>query len=146
MSTETLTRWVSTHLRIFDARQCVHCGRFDPDSRTADGRAVCSTVTCLMCGARQCHGNGGGSGQCRICYVGILPGWSGWDQQCSYKGCLHEAVARGRGRKPVCRAHAERQGIGKQNPLPFYREVPDPAPVQSHWDWEAQRRQQERSA
>lgn len=67
---------------------------------------------CMMCGSPQCHGNGLGRGQCSLCYVGLLPGWSGSIGKCSYARCGKPAVARGRGHRMVCKSHAEHQGIG----------------------------------
>jgi hypothetical protein len=73
----------------------------------------CEAVACLGCGAVQCHGNGLGRGTCRACHYGILPGWSGSDCRCSYKGCASRATFRYVPRVGnVCAAHAERAKVG----------------------------------
>ena len=68
-------------------------------------------TVCYACGAFQDMRNGLGRGACSICYTGLLAGWSGnQGRTCSYAKCTDTAVARGRGRKPICRAHADHQG------------------------------------
>lgn len=62
---------------------CTRCG-----SAVCDGR----TVACMGCGTEQCHNNGLGKGSCSACYYGILPGWSGSDKPCGYKGCANRAA------------------------------------------------------
>lgn len=64
---------------------CSFCGRWGRD---------CEPATCLGCGATQCHGNGGARGTCAVCHFGILPGWSGSDRACAYKGCSNRAAFR----------------------------------------------------
>ena len=91
--------------------ECRYCGRAHPNARDVHG-PVCSVAVCLLCGSPQCFGNGGSNGQCGICYAGLLPGWSGSDGTCTYKRCEAPAVARGRGRKKVCKDHARHQGLG----------------------------------
>jgi hypothetical protein len=89
---------------------CKYCGSFYGGHK--DG---CPATTCLFCGARVCMSHGLGCGQCPVCYHGLLPGWSGTNCTCTYKGCKEKAVSRGRCRKPICRAHAIHQ---KLNPMP----------------------------
>lgn len=89
--------------RIFDEQQCPYCLSFVCNRRAAQ---------CKCCHAIVCHGYGLSRGQCPVCYVGLLPGWSGDNGICCYKGCGKEAVARGRGRKFVCKTHADHQKIG----------------------------------
>lgn len=100
------SRWIRKNQNpVFDPQQCPYCGSF------SCSRAI---AVCKMCGSPQCMGNGLGCGQCSICYVGLLPGWSGSDGgRCAYVRCQGEPVARGRGRKLICKAHAEHQGVGK---------------------------------
>lgn len=63
-------------------------------------------TTCMLCGTRQCMGNGLGNGCCAICFYGFLPGWSGIGGNCGYKNCRKPAVARGiRGKRGVCAEH-----------------------------------------
>jgi hypothetical protein len=76
---------------------CRYCGRFGAD---------CAIAVCDACGSPQCHGNGLGRGQCSICYVGLLPGWSGHDRPCSRKGCRQRAVAEAPRAGNVCAEHA----------------------------------------
>lgn len=104
-------RWVRVNqARIFEpAQQCRYCGTF------WGGAGDCKATVCMACGASQCMGNGLGNGQCSLCYVGLLPGWSGSDGTCTYKGCGSLAVARGRGRKKICAVHAAHQKIGQPN-------------------------------
>jgi hypothetical protein len=64
----------------------------------------------------------GMSGRCPVCYIGYLSGWSrsyifkGGPEVCSYAHCDEPAVAEGRGRKPICRHHAEHQGYKPVTP------------------------------
>jgi hypothetical protein len=55
-------------------------------------------------------GDGGGNGQCAVCFEGLLPGWSGSDRRCQRAGCGGQAVARQR-KRAVCREHATFDGI-----------------------------------
>lgn len=73
----------------------------------------CATTRCLACKTLQCMGNGLGRGQCGICLIGLLPGWSGSDRPCGYKGCKERAIAVAPRVKAVCAAHAERAIHGK---------------------------------
>lgn len=70
----------------------------------------CEPVECLLCGSRQCHGNGAARGTCAICLYGWLPGW--WREPaartCGYAGCEAPAVARAPRVRRVCLAHASR--------------------------------------
>ena len=88
-------------------QQCAACGTFYGNY----GQACCPVTTCKLCEAPQCMGNGMGNGQCSICFSGLLPGWSGSEGTCGYKNCGKPAVARGRGRKYVCHAHAVHQKL-----------------------------------
>ena len=111
-----MKRWVRRDRRIYDSSTCKLCGSayggVYPDTEHAPS-------TCLACGSRQCIGNGLCRGTCAICYVGLLPGWSGTDRKCQYKGCKEKAVARVDGlNKYRCRSHLERGKylgyVGKQ--------------------------------
>ena len=100
-------RWVRKDRRIYEFSHCTYCG-------TAWGgypNRQCPTSTCLACGTTQCLGNGLGHGACSVCYIGMLPGWSGTDKPCGYKGCTHRAVAFVGGvPKVACQAHLGRNG------------------------------------
>ena len=92
--------------RIYDRNQatsgngrCRYCGRCGDD---------CRETTCKACGITQCMGNGLGRGTCAWCYIGILPGWSGADAVCAYKGCGKPAVVHGTPKHNVCDAHLRR--------------------------------------
>jgi hypothetical protein len=100
-------RYVRKNRRIYNFSLCKACG-------SAGGTAgLCGATTCLACNTTQCMSNGLGCGQCSVCYVGILPGWSGSDQTCAYKHCDKKAVARlGNVRKPVCKEHLEYKQAG----------------------------------
>lgn len=103
-----MARYVRFNARICEHSLCKLCG-------TAGGCSPsgCGRVTCLACGSPQCSSNGLGRGQCSICYVGILPGWSSWQQTCGYKGCGVQAVARIGGLpSAVCAHHLERRKPG----------------------------------
>jgi len=68
----------------------------------------CEQVTCMLCGTRQCKGNGLSRGTCGTCHYGMLPGWYGNDDSlpCKYKGCTGRIVSRYAPRKGrVCREH-----------------------------------------
>ncbi len=100
-----LARFVRKDRRVYDNSHCLYCG---VNCGICQGEArACRVSTCLACGTEQCSSNGLGNGQCSVCYVGLLPGWSGSasGQACSYKGCTSFAVARGRGRKRICADH-----------------------------------------
>ena len=104
-----MTRWIQKvrPTRFKPERQCRYCSTF----WGGYGESGCPATLCLYCGSWQCMGNGLSRGQCPICYHGLLDGRYGSDAKCCYKGCGLIAVARGRGRKPVCRNHAEHQGL-----------------------------------
>lgn len=68
------------------ARSCETCG-----SMICDGRMA----TCLGCGDSRCFAEGSGNGRCKGCGYGILPGWSGSDRSCGYKGCTERAAFAG---------------------------------------------------
>ncbi len=102
-------RYVRKDARVYHFSHCLCCG-----SSYGIGQGepkACRVTRCLACGTEQCMVNGLSSGQCSVCFAGLLDGWSGshFGQPCSYKGCAEAGVARGRGRKVVCLAHLERQ-------------------------------------
>lgn len=73
----------------------------------------CAHTTCLACGSGQCMGNGLGRGQCGICLIGLLPGWSGTNRQCGYKGCPEKAIAACDRVGFCCRKHTTRATNGR---------------------------------
>lgn len=84
--------------------QCQRCQSFACDGRT---------VVCKGCGTEQCHNNGLGRGACSVCLYGILPGWSGSDRACGYKGCTERAsfgYVPG-SVKSVCHTHASKPKV-----------------------------------
>jgi len=104
-----MTRFVP--LRPLPSRDgCRYCGTMWGMQPDHTGHVACPPTTCLACGSRQCMGNGLGHGTCSICYIGLLPGWSGTDRPCSYKGCNEKAIALvGHGSHAYrCRTHLER--------------------------------------
>ena len=100
-------RWVRKDRRVTETALCSYCG-------TCWGgfpNRQCPPSTCLACGSTQCLGNGLGHGDCSICYIGMLPGWSGTDRACGYKQCTQPAVAFVAGQVRVaCKDHLERNG------------------------------------
>jgi hypothetical protein len=100
------TRFVRKERRVYDFSLCRLCG-------SAGGCSAprCSRAVCLACGTPQCHSNGLGNGTCGVCYVGLLPGWSGSDRPCGYKGCGERAVARAPRVGLCCRQHMQRAGV-----------------------------------
>lgn len=96
-------RYVRRDSRVAPSSLCTLCGTHWGGYPSR----VCPVTTCLACGSPQCMVNGLGRGQCSICYVGLLSGWSGNDKPCGYKGCSSRAVARvGNGaRAYVCASH-----------------------------------------
>lgn len=87
---------------------CKYCGRIGVGR---SDNCDCPVVACLLCGARQCHGNGGTNGTCSICYNGWLPGWSrrgGGAIPCGYVKCELPAVADAPRVGCVCSGHADR--------------------------------------
>ena len=101
-------RWVRKNRVIYQdgrikaCRLCGSCYGVESDGK-------CRPTTCLACGSVQCMSNGLSNGTCSICYHGLLPGWSGNDQKCGYKGCEEKAVARApRGKKFCCAKHFQR--------------------------------------
>lgn len=101
-------RWVHRNRTIHPWSHCRLCG-------TAWGgykSGQCPPTTCPVCGTRTCMGYGLGNGRCPVCYFGLLPGWSGSNKRCGYKGCDKPAIAidpRNRNR-PVCEDHWRRLG------------------------------------
>ena len=96
-------RWVRKDRRIYDFSLCDLCG-------TAGGTTGrCNRSICMACGSAQCSSNGLARGTCGICFIGLLPGWSGNNRKCSYKGCNNQAIARVDGQNSLrCREHLER--------------------------------------
>lgn len=68
----------------------------------------CDATQCKACGSVQCMGNGLSRGQCSVCLVGLLPGWSGSDRACGYKGCKERAIAAAPRVGYVCGTHSMR--------------------------------------
>lgn len=105
-------RYVRRNRRIDDYSGCCMCGTcWGAAIGAAKQGAMCAPSTCMACGSRQCQGNGLSNGRCSVCYVGLLPGWSGNDGYCQYKGCSHKAVACD-GKWYVCAEHLERRKPG----------------------------------
>ena len=103
----TAARYIRTDRRIYADAHCLLCGANYGICRGE--RRVCRPATCKACGSAQCSVNGLGRGQCGICAVGLLSGWSGSDVPCDYTGCTEPAIARVDGvNKRRCRAHLER--------------------------------------
>ena len=103
-----LPRYVRKHTPIYPDSHCQLCGACY-GINVLGGQTACGVTTCLACESPQCMVNGLGRGQCGICIVGLLPGWSGTDCQCSYAGCTAKAVARADGpNRNRCRTHLER--------------------------------------
>jgi hypothetical protein len=65
---------------------------------------TCRPGVCLACGSRQCNDQP----ECRVCLVGIMPDWSGWQRECGYAGCHEQAVARAPRIGQVCAQHLGR--------------------------------------
>ena len=104
-----MIRYVRKDRRIYDFSLCKACG-------TAWGgypSKYCPRSTCLACSTPQCLGNGLGGGTCSICYRGLLPGWSGTDKPCGYKGCGERAVSEAPRVRYVCKSHLARVGLDK---------------------------------
>ena len=87
----TAARWSrGGYAKPYPWAQCRYCGR----AQSYD----CKPVECPACNSRVCHGGGS---ECRVCLVGMLPGWGfGYDRQykdmrkCGYARCEGEAIAR----------------------------------------------------
>jgi hypothetical protein len=100
-------RYVRKDRRIYDDAHCLYCGSFHGICK-GEERAH-RVVRCMACDTPQCIGNGLARGTCSVCYIGLLPGWSGSDRTCSYAGCNEPAIARADGKnKYRCRKHLER--------------------------------------
>jgi hypothetical protein len=97
-------RWIdSSAKRIFEPeKQCLYCGTFAGGTRDQFGRRACPTSTCLACGSELCL-FGSGS-ECKRCFVGLIPGWSGNTTGCQRVRCEKQAVKIVRRRK-VCATH-----------------------------------------
>ncbi len=82
--------------------QCRYCGRAQDHD--------CKPVTCPVCESRACFETGS---ECRVCYVGLIPGWStsGYDdrgraiRECGYARCEREAIAKVPRVGRACREH-----------------------------------------
>lgn len=106
-----MIRYIRKGSRVYsNSPACRWCG-------TAWGqpnaRRECEHTTCLACGSGQCMGNGLGRGQCGICLIGLLPGWSGTNRQCGYKGCPEKAIAACDRVGFCCRKHTTRATNGR---------------------------------
>lgn len=101
------TRYVRRNRRIYNFSSCLLCGCA---CGIVKGEAkVCRPTTCLACGSRQCMVNGLGRGQCSICLIGLLPGWSGNNRTCQYIGCTNHAIVACDGVNIYrCKDHVER--------------------------------------
>ncbi len=100
-------RFCSTNTRIYDFSDCLYCGACY--GICLGEPKACKVTACLACHTTQCMVNGLARGQCSICLVGLLPGWSGTDRVCDYKGCGKKAVARCDGpNKNRCPYHLEK--------------------------------------
>lgn len=84
---------------------CRYCGSM------REGPVDCKLVECKACGSPQCFGNGSARGTCSICLVGLLPGWSGHDRRCGYKGCFAPSIAEAPRVKQVCRTHVDQPSV-----------------------------------
>lgn len=115
--TTTTARWVMNGYyggRRYDWAQCRYCGRAGQD---------CAAAVCLLCGTRQCFGNGSAGGTCAVCLHGWIPGWSrggtAESKQCGYRGCELDAVANVPRVKRACIEHVKRARAGRMS-LPDY--------------------------
>ena len=101
-------RFVRRDRRIYHDSYCQLCGTCYGICKGE--KRVCREATCLACGSKQCSVNGLGRGQCGICLIGLLTGWSGSEgRQCSYAGCSAPAVVRVDGvNKLRCHMHVDR--------------------------------------
>lgn len=110
-------RFVHKNATIYDFSICKACG-----SAGAADSPACRTTACMACGSTVCRSHGLRDGTCPICFRGILPGWSGADQNCSYKNCPNKAVFRN-GAKACCSEHAQtakKRGINKKQTVVEY--------------------------
>lgn len=98
--------YVRKDLRRVSADSCPNCARW------SKGGQACAIATCLACGSPQCHGNGSARGSCSVCLIGVLPGWSGCDRPCGYKGCQKRGIAFAPRMGRVCAEHALRARQG----------------------------------
>lgn len=100
-------RWVSSGRRIYEGAHCLCCGT-NWGILKGEPRA-CKVTTCMACETPQCMSNGLARGQCGICLIGLLRGWSGSNCTCDYKACLQPAIVRVDGlNKNRCALHVER--------------------------------------
>lgn len=99
-------RWVRKGTRIYHDSHCLYCG-VHYGIGSGEPRA-CRITICMVCDSVQCMVNGLSRGTYGICGIGLLPGWSGTDRPCSYKGCQNRAIARADGKLFRCREHLER--------------------------------------
>jgi len=100
--------YIRKDLRRVSADSCPNCARWSKGGRP------CDVVSCLACGASQCHGNGSARGACAVCLIGVLPGWSGCDRFCGYKGCQNRGIAFAPRMGRVCAEHALRARQGSR--------------------------------
>lgn len=103
-----MTRYVHKDRRVYHDAHCLLCGAC---SGICKGEhRVCRRAICHACGSAQCSINGLSRGQCGICHIGLLSGWSGSDSHlCDYKGCTDRAIVRVDGANNYrCRRHVER--------------------------------------
>jgi hypothetical protein len=113
-----MIRYIRKATRVYQGG-CKWCG-------THWGQPVesgqCSHTTCKACGSGQCMGNGLGRGQCGVCLIGLLPGWSGTDRPCGYKGCPERAIAACDRVGFCCAKHATRATQGGMKVYEYLQE------------------------
>lgn len=103
-------RWVRKLYRGASNGGCPACGscygRSDPSK-------PCEVSTCQACGSAVCASYGLGKGQCPVCMLGLLTGWSGCDRyRCGYAGCGEQAVSAAPRVGHVCKAHLSKAKVG----------------------------------
>lgn len=99
-------RYVRKNAIIYDHAICLLCG-VGYGERRADH--ACPTSCCLACGTIQCLHNGLARGQCSLCLVGLLDGYS--THRCGYAGCKAQAVAAAPRVRYACHEHATAKGV-----------------------------------
>lgn len=102
--TQRMTRYVQLWKRRYATTPgfCPFCG-----SAWGGYANGCPVTICRACETPQCMSYGSGNGRCGVCYVGLLPGWSGSDRPCSFAKCDQSAVAHVQGKRYACKQHLE---------------------------------------
>lgn len=113
-----IPRFVRKNVTIYEFSVCRLCGVGYGERRPDH---ACPVSICQACGTPQCLYNGLGRGQCSICFVGLLDGYSA--RRCGYAGCKDRAITAMPRVGYACRMHATSKGRMEYVASTYQREI-----------------------